>query len=120
MVKVAFTGEHASLTDPGQLLTGMNEALCGNLTGQFVTAAYVFFDTERGELRYSVAGHPPPILWRPSTRQQVDLADSSGVFMGLDATVSYQDRRLALSPGDRVLLYTDGLTESRNAAGASF
>jgi sigma-B regulation protein RsbU (phosphoserine phosphatase) len=120
MVKVAFTGQRASVAEPGELLTGMNKALCGNLTGQFVTAAYVFFDTERGELRYSVAGHPPPILWRSSTRQPVELADSSGIFMGLDAGVSYQDGGLPLDPGDRVLLYTDGLTEAQNAAGAFF
>jgi len=120
MVKVAFTAQHASVAEPGALLTGMNEALCGNLTGQFVTAAYVFFDTERGELRYSVAGHPPPILWRSGTQQHVELADSSGIFMGLDATASYRDRRLSLDTGDRVLLYTDGLTEAQNTAGAFF
>ena len=63
----------------------MNKALCDTLTGQFVTAAYLFFDTERGELRYSVAGHAPPILWRSGTRDQFELADSSGIFMGLEA-----------------------------------
>jgi sigma-B regulation protein RsbU (phosphoserine phosphatase) len=120
MVKVAFTGQQASAAEPGELLAGMNKALCGTLAGQFVTAAYVFFDTERGELRYSVAGHPPPILWRSDTRQQIELGDSSGIFMGLDASVSYQERQLSLSTGDRVLLYTDGLTEARNAGGAFY
>jgi sigma-B regulation protein RsbU (phosphoserine phosphatase) len=120
MVKVAFTGQRARAAEPGELLAGMNTALCGALTGQFVTAAYVFFDTERGELRYSAAGHPPPILWRSDTRQQFELAESSGIFMGFDARASYEDRRLPLNPGDRVLLYTDGLTEAQNAAGAFF
>jgi sigma-B regulation protein RsbU (phosphoserine phosphatase) len=120
MVKVAFTAQSAWVAAPGALLTGMNQALCGNLTGQFVTAAYAFFDTERGEVRYSVAGHPPPILWRSATRQQTELADSSGVFMGFNASASYQDGRLPLEPGDRVLLFTDGLTETQNAAGLYF
>jgi sigma-B regulation protein RsbU (phosphoserine phosphatase) len=120
MVKIAFTAQRALVADPAGLVTGMNKALCGNLTGQFVTAAYLFFDTERGELRYSVAGHPPPILWRSATRQRIELADASGLLMGFDADASYQDRRLLLDPGDRVLLFTDGLTEAQNAAGASF
>jgi sigma-B regulation protein RsbU (phosphoserine phosphatase) len=117
MVKVAFTAQRACVAEPGALLVGMNQALCGNLTGQFVTAAYVFFDTEQAEVRYSVAGHPPPILWRSVTQHQTELADSGGVFMGFDANASYQDRRLPLKPGDRVLMFTDGLTETQNDAG---
>ena len=120
MVKVAFTAQRALAAEPGELLAGMNKALCGTLTGQFVTAAYVFFDTERGELRYSVAGHPPPILWRSAALQEIELADSSGIFMGFDTGPSYEARRLPLDPGDRVLLYTDGLTETQNAVGACF
>jgi phosphoserine phosphatase RsbU/P len=120
MVKVAFTAQRASVAQPAELLAGMNRALCGNLAGQFATAAYLYFDTDCGELRYSVAGHPPPILWRSAIRQQFELADSSGIFMGFDAGASYQDRRLPLGPGDRVLLYTDGLTETQNARGAFF
>jgi sigma-B regulation protein RsbU (phosphoserine phosphatase) len=120
MVKVAFTAQRALAAEPGALLAGMNKALCGNVSQQFVTAAYVFFDTARGEFRYSVAGHPPPILWRSATRQQVELADSSGILMGFDAGASYQDRRRPLDPGDRVLLYTDGLIEAQNEDGAFF
>jgi sigma-B regulation protein RsbU (phosphoserine phosphatase) len=67
-----------------------------------------------------VAGHPPPILGRSATRQQVELADSSGILMGFDAGASYQDRRRPLDPGDRVLLYTDGLIEAQNEDGAFF
>jgi sigma-B regulation protein RsbU (phosphoserine phosphatase) len=120
MVKVAFTAQRTSVAEPAELLAGMNRALCGNLAGQFVTAAYLYFDTGRGELRYSVAGHPPPILWQSSRHKQLELADSGGIFMGFDAGASYQDRRLPLSPGDRVLLYTDGLTEAQNASGIFF
>lgn len=120
MVKVAFTAQHALAADPGELLAGMNRALCGNLTDQFVTAAYMFIDTERRELRYSLAGHPPPIVWRSATRTQVELAERGGLLMGFDTSASYSTCAYPLERGDRVLLFTDGLTEAQNAAGVHF
>ena len=120
MVKVAFTAQRALAAEPGKLLTGMNQALCGNLTDQFVTAAYVFIDTERSELRYSLAGHPPPIVWRSATRTQAELGERAGLLMGFDTNASYSTCAFPLDRGNRVLLFTDGLTEAQNAAGAHF
>jgi sigma-B regulation protein RsbU (phosphoserine phosphatase) len=120
MVKVAFTAQRALAAEPGKLLAGMNQALCGNLTGQFVTAAYVFIDTERRELRYSLAGHPPPIVWRSATRTQAELAERAGLLMGFDTNASYSTCAFPLERRDRVLLFTDGLTEAQNAAGVHF
>ena len=57
-------------------------------------------------------------LWHAATRQPVELGDSSGLLMGFDARASYQERRRPFDRGDRVLLFTDGLTEAENAAGA--
>ena len=58
----------------------MNRTFCGNLQGQFVTAAYLFLDAAAGRIRYAVAGHPPMLCdvgrWagydrgRPSPRER--------------------------------------------------
>ena len=120
MVKVAFTAQRGLAAEPGELLAGMNKALCGNLTEQFVTAAYVFLDTERGELRYSLAGHPHPIMWQSTTERQIALGESSGLLMGFSDTAAYSTCLVPLDRGDRVLLFTDGLPETQNVAGAYF
>ena len=59
MVKLAATSQRTLASDPAALLSGMNAALHGNTQSQFVTAAYVYLDAQREELRYSAAGHPP-------------------------------------------------------------
>ena len=64
MVKVAATSQQANIANPSQLLAGMNAVLCGNTQDQFVTAAYVYLDSQLQELRYSAAGHPPMLLLR--------------------------------------------------------
>ena len=64
MAKVAFTSQADAVGRPGDLLAGMNRALCGQMEAQFVTASYVSIDLEARCVRYSTAGHPPPLLWR--------------------------------------------------------
>lgn len=120
MVKIAFTSQRDQAARPAALLTAMNEALCHNLTAQFVTAAYVYIDTEAGELRFSLAGHPPPILFRRATGERIDLGEGAGLILGFDRHAKYQECRLRLTPGDRLLIYTDGLIEAQNAAGEFF
>src|SRR5207244_12113385 len=64
MVKMAATSQRAQAAHPAALLAGMNDALCGNTQGQYVTAAYVYLDAPAKELRYSAAGHPAMLLLR--------------------------------------------------------
>src|SRR5262249_60340112 len=59
MVKVALAAQRDHADSPAAVLAGMNEALCGRLAGQYVTAAYLFVDSESRLIRYGAAGHPP-------------------------------------------------------------
>ncbi len=120
MVKVAFSAERERAASPADLLTGMNRTLCGHLAGQFVTAVYVFFDSERRCLRYSVAGHPPPIVRRAATGEPLKLSEEAGYLLGFDPQALYKDAGLDLHTGDRVLLYTDGLIEAEDRNGHAF
>ena len=117
MVKMAAISQRAQAAHPGQLLTGMNRALCGNTQGQYVTAACVHFDAESRELRYAAAGHPAMLLLRAG--RVIDI-DENGLLLAAVDGIEYHDRTLPIVDGDRFLLYTDGLIEARNAAGDFF
>src|SRR6476620_7111035 len=64
MVKLAAASQPTFTSDPCRSLSGMNWALWGNTQNQCVTAAYVYLNSQSGELRYSAAAHPPLLLIR--------------------------------------------------------
>jgi sigma-B regulation protein RsbU (phosphoserine phosphatase) len=117
MVKLAATSQRANASDPARLLAGMNAALCGNTQNQFVTAAYVHLDSIAGTLRYSAAGHPPMLLLR---RGEVIEISENGLILAAFDYATYTNGTRQLEPGDRFLLYTDGVVEAANAAGDFF
>jgi sigma-B regulation protein RsbU (phosphoserine phosphatase) len=116
-VKMAATSPGNIADDPAALLAAMNAALCGNTQQQFVTAAYVYLDAERGELRYSAAAHPPLLLLRNGNVQAIE---ENGLMLAAFSFASYTNVVHALQPGDRLLLYTDGIVEASNAAREEF
>jgi sigma-B regulation protein RsbU (phosphoserine phosphatase) len=117
MVKMAAISQRDHSAHPAQLLSGMNRALCGNTQGQYVTAAFVYLDAEAGQLRYAAAGHPPMLRLRKGNVEEI--AENGILLAAVDGS-PYTDIAVPLEPGDRLLLYTDGLVEARNAAGAIF
>ena len=117
MAKVAFSAQADRAAHPDELLVGMNRALCGNgLEGQFVTATYAYIDTARHRVQYSSAGHPPPLLWRAGPREMTELT-GGGVFLGFDPDASYPTCEAPVGPGDRLVLYTDGVVEGDEQGG---
>lgn len=85
---------------------------------RFVTAVLARLDTSTGKLSYLVAGHPPPLLLR-ANRTVKALQYGRRVPLGVsgrDVAVVHEQ----LEPGDRLLLYTDGITEARDSRGRSF
>jgi sigma-B regulation protein RsbU (phosphoserine phosphatase) len=119
MLKVAFESQAAQAHDPARVLAGLNGALCGKFDRHFVTAAYLFVDLEKGLLRYSAAGHPPLMLASRSARNVKEI-EHNGLMLGMRPEAFYSSVEIRVSPGDRCLLYTDGLVEARNAAQEEF
>jgi len=117
MVKMAATSQRAHAADPAALLRGMNAALCGNTQGQYVTAAYVYLDAQSNALHYSAAGHPAMLLLRAGGVTEVA---ENGMLLAAVDDAAYESKSLPLQPGDRLLLYTDGMVEARNDAGQLF
>jgi sigma-B regulation protein RsbU (phosphoserine phosphatase) len=117
MVKMAAISQREQAAHPGAVLTAMNRALFGNTQGQYVTAAYAYLDAELGELRYAAAGHPAMMLLRGG---EVSEVAENGLLLAAAEGIEYTGRVLAMAPRDRIVLYTDGIVEARNAAGKMF
>lgn len=119
MVKVAAGSVNGCANDPAEFLRRIGNTLSGNLRGQLVTAAYLWIDVASRIARYSAAGHPPLLRWRTADGTFARI-ESNGLLFGVGQDCDYPVCELRLSPGDRFLLYTDGVTEAENAAGEAF
>jgi phosphoserine phosphatase RsbU/P len=117
MVKLAATSQRANAADPAALLAGMNSVLHGNTQSQFVTAAYVYLDAATSTLRYSAAAHPPMLLLRAG---EVTPIEENGLMLAAFSFAIYETAIHSIQPGDRLLLYTDGLLEAANSSNEEF
>src|ERR1700687_3712676 len=119
MLKVAFASQAANAHDPARVLTGLNRSLCGKFEDHFVTAAYLFVDLEKSLLRSSAAGHPPLMLASCSAGEVWEF-EENGLMLGMFPEAAYSSVEIRVGPGDRCLLYTDGLFEAKNTAQEEF
>ena len=119
MLKVALRAQQVHIASPAKVLDGLNQTLCKTLQDQFITAAYVYLDTARHELRYAGAGHPPLLLWI-AAKGRVETLEENGMFLGPFSWAHYAERIVPFEPGDRCLLYTDGIVEATNRAEEEF
>lgn len=97
----------------------MNQALYNKMENNFVTVACVFLDLEAGILRYAAAGHPPLILYRKKEHELHEFCDN-GFIRGPFPDATYPMMTIPFMSGDRIIMYTDGIIETRNASGELF
>ena len=119
MIKVAMQSIAVHADDPAQVLSGLNRILWSEARGQFVSAAYLWIDRENRSALYSAAGHPPLLCWR-NTKGEMQRIESNGLLFGVAPDSAYPVCSVPLQPSDRFLLYTDGVSETENAAGEAF
>jgi serine phosphatase RsbU (regulator of sigma subunit)/HAMP domain-containing protein len=99
--------------DPAAVLSRASRVIAEQIgVENFVTAVYMLFDLSDGCLTYAVAGHPPPLLYHSATGT-VDPLPGGGTPLGIEGVKPYSDHRACMEVGDRLLLYTDGLSEAR-------
>lgn len=117
---------HTNNWDQSALMRELNEAFAReSREGIFATAVVLGFYIETGELLFSNAGHPPPLWYQARERSWEVLQDCTrraveieGLPLGLIPGTAYCQTGVRLAAGDKLLLYTDGITEAANASGS--
>jgi sigma-B regulation protein RsbU (phosphoserine phosphatase) len=107
-------------SDPGACLARANDLLCTqNPMELFVTVFYGIFDASTGRLEYANGGHNAPILRRKDGSVEA-LNGTGGRMLGVKAGAAFLNHSVALEHGDRLVLYTDGVTEAFNPSNEAF
>ncbi|WP_295866723.1 PP2C family protein-serine/threonine phosphatase [uncultured Oscillibacter sp.] len=100
---------------PAEVFTHTNAQLCeGNDAGLFVTAWMAVLEISTGKLTYVNAGHNPPLLQRAGGSYEWLKSRPGFVLAGMEG-MRYRENEMELHPGDRLFLYTDGVTEATDA-----
>jgi sigma-B regulation protein RsbU (phosphoserine phosphatase) len=104
------------ICEPAALLERLNKSLLQDFPrSKFVTMAYVLLDPVEMTARVALAGHPPPVLIAGTPR----LLETGGLPLGLMDAV-YEEEQIALTPGVRLVLYSDGVHEAQSLEGQEF
>lgn len=111
-------GEAGPIVSPAVVLERLDALFPFERFHRHFTIVYAILDLDSGVLTYSAAGHPPAMaVGRAGT---VTLLDRGGTFIGLGGIVPFDEGSVMVQPGDAVFFYTDGVTESQNAAEEMF
>jgi serine phosphatase RsbU (regulator of sigma subunit) len=86
----------------------------------FVTAFYGILDPETGELTYCNAGHNPPYLLHYDDEQRLQSLGQTGMPIGVEEDTLWEKSTVQISPGDILVLYTDGIPDAQNERGDFF
>ena len=120
MAKMLFSISAPKFSEAGELMKEINRKLKGTLLDtQYVTAFYLIYDRTSGKLSYSNAGHTRALFYREAKNQVLAL-DSFGWFIGISDDCEYEEKSVNVMPGDRLIIYTDGITEAKNNEGEDF
>lgn len=100
----------------GDVFTKVNDLLCeSNKEGLFITAFEGILNLETGELEYANAGHEPPFICKKDEQYVKHQLPAGFVLAGMEG-MKYKEGTMKLAPGDRIFLYTDGVTEAINVS----
>ncbi len=106
-------------TEPAELCQQVNRILCGHVAeGRFISFFYCIVDHDESTLTFANAGHYPPILIRADGT--IERLDTGGAVLGVFPAGGYEQGQVSLRGGDRIILYTDGITDVCNASDEDF
>jgi len=115
MLKVFFSLYGKDVLSPELLYEILNEEFYTYLnSGEYFTSFYgIYFEEER-KFVYTNANHPPPLLLKVKTGEIIPL-NTEGFFVGVFKDTKFEEKEVLLEKGDRILFYTDGITEAKNS-----
>jgi sigma-B regulation protein RsbU (phosphoserine phosphatase) len=112
----AFASEYVQ---PKDLCARVNHVICSNIAAnKFITFFYCLHDSRSRRMSFANAGHNPPILLRKGRRHARLL--TGGAVLGVFKEWDFEQHEIGFEPGDRIILYTDGVTEVLNSRGEEF
>lgn len=111
MLKALWQSHAPRYTEPADLMKRINDQIVGNLESiQYITAIIGKIDTEKKTLVYANASHPPPLLARG--KNVFELTGNKNTLLGKFDRAKYAEDTVALMSMDKLLFYTDGVTEA--------
>jgi sigma-B regulation protein RsbU (phosphoserine phosphatase) len=117
-VQAAVRAFASDAESPAQVCGKVNRLLCENIArGKFVTFLYGILDGDAHTFRYCNAGHLYPILVSGGSSR---MLEEGGAVLGIFPEWVYEDSMVELKAGDRLLLFTDGITEAEDAEDREF
>ncbi|TGL38997.1 7TM diverse intracellular signaling domain-containing protein [Leptospira perdikensis] len=108
MLKIAYMQTLAFANKPGKVLESINVSLAGNYKNQFLTASAIFIDLDLKQLRVANAGHPALYKFNENSTT-IEVIRPKGKLIGYSKEVQYPEEIHNVSPGDKILLFTDGI-----------
>jgi PAS domain S-box-containing protein len=120
MSAISFKNTAPKFLSTREVIQVVNDMLLGKMHDyNFVALFYAIYDADSGELTYTQAGTPPGLLVHTDTKKVIPLETRSSLI-GLFPELEASEKRVTLSPGDRIILYTDAITEIANSDGTLF
>jgi two-component system sensor histidine kinase ChiS len=118
MIKVALHMSYKFADNPAMMLTNLNSSLHDHIYGRFITALYIFINTEEMTLTFSNAAHWPFYI---HNRESNKITEHTvrGRLIGLNSDGNFQNSTVRLNNHDRIIIFTDGIIEERNFEGNS-
>ena len=110
MVKMSLSGWENTLAQPRETLYGLYELLSEKIDNYFISATVCHIDIETGKLTSAKAGHTPTIIVRKNGK--VEILNPKGRVINRFMKPNYIETETMLFPGDKIILYTDGITEA--------
>jgi sigma-B regulation protein RsbU (phosphoserine phosphatase) len=110
--------DQLKINRPKTVLNSLDRVFPFERFDSYFTISYATIDTESGQLVYSNAGHPPLLLQRIDG--SLEILDYHGPVIGSGSGALFGQKETILAPGDKVVLYTDGILDHTNATGERF
>lgn len=119
MLKIIIDTAGVNKLSPSKLLIYINDRIKGLIGGHFLTAFYGIYDPRKQTLLYGRASHNYPFLIRKEGNE-IALLRSKGRILGIMDDIVVEEKEVELNHGDKILFYTDGLTEATSPSGFVF
>lgn len=119
MLKTALAAQSAIASDPAQVLSRLNQAMCGKFQTHYVTAVYLYIDLEKNTAIYAGSAHQPLLLWHAKTGKATEYSEN-GFMLGPFPESTYSALTFSLEKGDKIVLLTDGIVEAMDKSGKEF